>query len=80
MIPVRITNKQVKYDQDHDILHVFFYPEELSVDDEDYPGIVIRRSIKDDRVTGIMIMDYSRRSKDLLRTVLPRYDFKEIYL
>lgn len=75
MIPVQINDGQMNYDQEHDILHVFFHPEELSVDEEDYPGIVIRRSIKDDHITGIMIMGYSGRSKELLQAIFPWYSF-----
>lgn len=78
MIRVRIQNNQTKYDNSHDILHVLFHPDHLSIDDEEFPGIVIRRSINDDRVTGIVIMDFSKRNIELLHNLLPRYDFSQI--
>jgi hypothetical protein len=78
MTRVRIQNNQIKYDNSHDILHVLFYPEHLSIDDEEFPGIVIRRSINDDRITGITIMDFSKREIEFLQRMLPRYDFSEL--
>lgn len=78
MSRVPITSNQIKYDADHDILHVFFSPMVLSEDDEEFPGIVIRRSVSDDRITGLVIMDFTRRRKDFLESVLPRYDFSQI--
>jgi hypothetical protein len=78
MTRVKITEQQVNYDSSHDILHVFFYPEHLSIDDEEFPGIVIRRSVEDERITGLTIMDFSRCNNEVLDNLLPEYDFSTI--
>ena len=80
MTRVRIKGQQTKYDSRHDVLHVVFRPIVSSIEDEDFPGIIIRRSVTDERITGIVIMDYSKRSRDSLRTFLPNYDFDKITL
>lgn len=80
MTRVRINGQQAKYDSRHDVLHVVFQPIVSSFEDEDFPGIIVRRSIIDERITGIVILDYSKRSKDSLRTFLPHYDFDKITL
>ena len=78
MTQVIISKTDTKYDARHDILHVYLSPLELSIDDEDFPGIVVRRSIIDDHITGFVIMDYSKRNPELLRVVLPNYTFPRV--
>lgn len=73
MTPVRIKNEQIKYDAEHDVLHIFFPPFVPSVDDEEYPGIIIRRSLIDERITGLVILDFSRRNSKELANILPQY-------
>ena len=80
MTRVLIKSQQAKYDSRHDVLHVVFQPIESSFEDEDFPGVIIRRSIINDRITGIVILDYSKRSKNSLRSFLPHYDFNKIIL
>ena len=63
-----------KYDPDNDVLHVFFPPYALSVDDEEYPGFIIKYSVDDERITGLVILDFSKRSERELRNIFPRYD------
>jgi len=77
MIRVQIKSEQAKYDNQHDVLHVMFPPADLSIDDEDFPGIIVRRSVRDDRITGLTILDFSKR-KEFLKEYLPRYDFSKI--
>lgn len=79
MMPrVIIPNQQVKYDEKNDILHVYFLPSTSSYDDEDYPGIIIRRSMVDERITGVIIMDYSKQDRDTLKRLLPFLDIDRI--
>lgn len=66
-------NIQVKYDADHDVLHIFFPPFVPSFDDEEYPGIIIRRSVTDERITGLTILDFSKRNPQELESLLPEY-------
>lgn len=80
MTRVKIKESQIKYDKSHDVLHVFFLPEFLTIDDEEYPGILIRRSIKNEGVVaGLTILDFSKiKQQNVLDVVLPQYDFDEI--
>lgn len=80
MTRVVVNKTNTRYDARHDILHVYLSPSELSVDDEDFPGIVIRRSIRDNRVTGLVIMDYSKQSSKVLRKCLPDYSFQGVQI
>ena len=47
MTRVRINGQQAKYDSRHDVLHVVFQPIVSSFEDEDFPGIIVRRSFID---------------------------------
>jgi len=76
MIRVPLQNNQAKYDARHDVLHVYLYPSRLSFDDELFPGIVVRRDIDDeDVITGLTILDYSKRNPQTLESMLPLFDF-----
>lgn len=78
MIQQSIRVDQVKYDADHDVLHVFLGPYSPSFDDEDFPGIIVHRSAVDERITGITILDYSKIDSDVLRSALPLFDFSSV--
>lgn len=78
MMPIMIKPGSVKYDVDHDVLHVFFPPSVPSFDDEELPGIIIKRSANDERITGLVILDYSKRDGYFLKNVLPRFDFSKL--
>lgn len=78
MIRVRINNKIAKYDFNHDILHVFFKPYSPSYDDEEFPGIIIKRSEIDESITGLVILDFSKRTPRELKMLLPKYDFPTV--
>ena len=78
MTLVGIDPRNVNYDSDHDVLHVFFPPFDYSVDDEDFPDIIIKRSLANERVTGLVIINFSKQKNEYLKQVLPRYDFEEI--
>jgi hypothetical protein len=79
MTRVKIKQNQIKYDMSHDVLHVFFSPDFLTVDEETYPGILIRKSLDDEStITGLTILDYNRKAKGILDSILPEYDFSEI--
>ena len=79
MTRVKVIDHIVTYDKRHDVLHVFFYPEHFSIDEEKFPGVIIRRSIEDERITGLTILDYSKRDKKVLDLLLPEYDFSGIH-
>jgi hypothetical protein len=60
-----------KYDSAHDVMHLFFPPMEPSLDDEHYPGVIVRRSAVDDRIVGVVIGDYSKRRHEELKQQIP---------
>lgn len=74
MIRMHINDKNVKYDINHDVLHVFFRPYTPSYDDEEFPGIIVKRDELDERVTGLVVLDFMKRSSKELRTLLPKYE------
>lgn len=74
MTRMMIQNPQIRYDRGNDVMHVYFPPSAPSYDDEDYPGIVVRRSMTDERITGVTLLSYSRISRDVLTVVLPFLD------
>ena len=63
-----------QYDRDHGIMHVTFLPYSSSWDDEEFPGVIIRRAMSDERITGVRIIGYSRKSRDFLAAALPWLD------
>lgn len=79
MTRVKIQPNQIKYDKSHDVLHVFFLPDFLTVDEEEFPGVLVRRSIKDEEtVAGLTILDFNRKKRFGLESILPQYDFTEV--
>ncbi|OCA87801.1 hypothetical protein A8F94_08130 [Bacillus sp. FJAT-27225] len=81
MTRVKIKPYQAKYDKSHDVLHVFFFLDFLTVDEEEFPGVLIRKSIRDEEtIAGLTILDYNERTADALNNILPQYDFTEIQL
>ncbi len=74
MTRLAATNAKANYDDRHDVLHVFIRPMSPSFDDEDYPGIVVRRAMQDGRVTGVTVLDFFRRPKWELAQRLPFVD------
>ena len=60
------------------IFFTFFSPIAPGDDEEIYPGVFIRRSETDERISGVVIFDYSKRSKKLLEELLPFLDLRKI--
>jgi hypothetical protein len=74
----KLSPQKAKYDEKHDVLHLFFSPVVPGDDEEIYPGVFVRRSEIDERISGIVILDYSKRSKKLLEELLPFLDLKKV--
>jgi hypothetical protein len=70
-----IDKQNAKYDSRHDVLHVFLSPSRPYYGDEDYPGVVINRSIDDESAIGLTIFDFKKKGKEMLAKELPEYDF-----
>lgn len=80
MIAPSPVNGKVKYDRDYDVLRIRFplLSGDFSYDDETYPGVYVSRSEIDDRITGIMVLDFSRRSSRELKLLLPMVAWDEV--
>jgi hypothetical protein len=73
-----IDKNNAKYDERHDVLHVFLAPTKSYWGDEDYPGIFFERAVDDDSTIGLVILDFKKRDEESLRSKLPDYDFSRI--
>lgn len=76
VLPIR----KLSYDKVHDVLRVFLpLPKNsASYDDEEYPDIIVSRSDDDDRISGVMVMDYSRKPIDELKRVVPYLSWESL--
>lgn len=62
----------IKYDEDHDVLHIHFAPFEYTEDEEIVPGFIVRRSARDpERVVSITVLDYTKRHCKLDKITTP---------
>ena len=55
---------QFNYDKENDILYISINRLKPSYSKEDIPGIITRRDIETDELTGITILDFCTRLKD----------------
>jgi DNA repair photolyase len=75
MTHIKINRENAKYDDRHDVLHVFLAPSRPYCDDEDFLGVFIKRAEDDASTIGLVILDFEKRSRDQLSQFLPEYDF-----
>ncbi|WP_156779667.1 DUF2283 domain-containing protein [Desulforamulus reducens] len=80
MIKRKPNKLQVTYDREYDILYVSVGdPVPSYSDEEGLKGLYIRRSMDSDKVTGVTIMDYSKRNKISLTKYSPlKIDFSSL--
>ena len=78
MTQIVINKGNTKYDNRHDVLHVFLAPTRPYFGDEDYPGIVINRAVEDESTIGLTILDFKKRNPKMLAEKLPDYDFSHV--
>jgi len=51
--------KQVnKYDERHDVLHIFLGSQQNAFADEEAPGVYVNRDEDSDEIVGLTILDY----------------------
>lgn len=78
-LPIKKDN--IRYDEEHDVLHVHFRPYSFSEDEEELPGVIVRRSIKNPlEIISIVIFDFAKRryTIELLQHKFPEYDFSTL--
>ncbi len=70
----------LNYDENHDVLYVSLGTPKPSYCDNDIDGVLIRRSIKSNRLSGLTIMDFSKKNKEQLKRIIPyKINLDELY-
>lgn len=70
----------LNYDKDNDVLYVSMGKPKPSYCEEDLNGVLIRRSFQNNKYSGVTIMDFSKKSKEQLRSSIPfKIDVDELY-
>ena len=75
MVIMSISPTNSKYDERHDVLHVFLGSRANAFTEEDFPGVYIDRNDDTDEIVGLTLMDYKKRRRDITKW-LPQYEFK----
>lgn len=77
---VRKRKINISYDKDHDVLYVSLGAPKPSYCDTDIEGILIRRAMDNNRLSGITIMDFSRKTREQLKRTIPfKVDINQLY-
>lgn len=70
----------IGYDQDHDVLYVSIGDPVPSYCDEDIEGVLFRKSISTNTLSGITIMGFAKKTKQQLIRILPtEINVEELY-
>ncbi|HBC94325.1 MAG TPA: hypothetical protein DCZ10_15860 [Pelotomaculum sp.] len=70
----------LNYDKEHDVMYVSLGAPKPSYCDDDIEGVLIRRSLESNRLSGVTIMDFSRKTKEQLKRIIPfNLDISELY-
>lgn len=77
MVKRKPNNLKFNYDRKHDVLYISVGDPVPSYSDETgLKGLYIRRAIDTEKLTGVTIMDYSKRSKKSIAKHIPfRFDY-----
>lgn len=68
--PIKVSYDKIKYDERHDILHVFLGSPINAFADEEFPGIYVSRNDDTNDIVGLTIIDYTKK-KQLLKNYFP---------
>lgn len=68
--PIKVSYDKIKYDERHDILHVFLGSPINAFTDEEFPGIYVSRNDDTNDIVGLTIIDYTKK-KQLLKNYFP---------
>lgn len=75
-----LSELNIGYDQDHDILYVTIGAPVPSYCDEDNEGVLFRKSTNSHKLSGVTIMDFSKKTELQLQRILPiEIDVKKLY-
>lgn len=59
--PIKVSYDKIKYDERHDILHVFLGSPINAFADEEFPGIYVSRNDDTNDIVGLTIIDYTKK-------------------
>lgn len=63
-----------KYDDEHDVLHVYLKSQRDAFADEEQKDIYVFRNDESDEIVGFTVMDYSKNA-DRLKSLYPQFNF-----
>lgn len=66
-----LSELNIGYDPDHDILYVTIGEPVPSYCDEDIEGVLFRKSMNSHKLSGVTIMDFSKKNESQLTRILP---------
>ena len=67
-----------KYDERHDVLHVFMGDQHNAFADEEVPGIYVNRDEDSNEIVGFTILDYSKK-RATAKEKFPNIDFPMLH-
>lgn len=67
-----MSNITVNYDSTNDILYISLGAPVPSISEEKEEGVIIRRSLENNKISGVTIMDYKYRIKNKIKIEVPK--------
>lgn len=74
MTLTRISCDKMKYDKQHDVLHIFLGSPINAFADEEFPGIYVSRDEDTNDIVELTVMDFKKKKK-LLTKYFPQFLF-----
>ncbi|NDK00575.1 DUF2283 domain-containing protein [Bacillus subtilis] len=66
-----LNDMRFTYDNDHDILYLYFGEPKVSYEDETAPGVFLSLSEDNDTLTGLIIMDFKKKNTNEIQNHIP---------
>ncbi|MBR1421294.1 MAG: DUF2283 domain-containing protein [Selenomonadaceae bacterium] len=63
----------VKYDDRHDVMHVFITSRDNFFSEEEFPGVYVNRNEDTGEIRGFTVLDYERMNKPIVQKHFPEY-------
>ncbi|MBR1421195.1 MAG: hypothetical protein IJ575_09125 [Selenomonadaceae bacterium] len=67
------TDPYFKYDDMHDVMHVFIDSDINAFDDEDFPGVYVTRNDDTGKIVGFIVLDYKRKNEAVVKKHFHEY-------
>lgn len=72
----------IHYDSKYDVLNIKFSSTKNSYGDEEIDNIILLKDFKDDRITGITILDFKKmydRNDERMKEINKYFDSKDVF-